>query len=144
MVGRRAVIIPGNGAGDVAQSNWYGWANRKLNEIEGFTSTLRNMPDPMTARRSIWLPYMKDELKVDENTIIIGHSSGACAAIRYAEENKVLGLILVGAYTSDLGDVNEADSGYFTDRWNWEAAKANTNWVVQGLYTAFYIFFYLG
>ena len=50
MSGRRAVIIPGNGAGDVAQSNWYGWANRKLNEIEGFTSTLRNMPDPMTAR----------------------------------------------------------------------------------------------
>ena len=33
-------------------------------------------------RRSIWLPYMKDELKVDENTIIIGHSSGAVAAIR--------------------------------------------------------------
>ena len=33
-------------------------------------------------RRSIWLPYMKDELKVDEQTIIIGHSSGACAAIR--------------------------------------------------------------
>ena len=26
---------------------------------------------------------MKEELKVDENTIIIGHSSGACAAIRY-------------------------------------------------------------
>ena len=34
-------------------------------------------------RRSIWLPYMKDELKVDENTIIIGHSSGAVAAIRW-------------------------------------------------------------
>ena len=57
MSGRRAVIIPGNGAGDVAQSNWYGWANRKLNEIDGFTSTLRNMPDPMTARYKISNSY---------------------------------------------------------------------------------------
>ena len=58
MSGRRAVIIPGNGAGDVAQSNWYGWANRKLNEIDGFTSTLRNMPDPMTARYKILNSFM--------------------------------------------------------------------------------------
>ena len=43
---------------------------------------------------------MKENLKVDEETIIIGHSSGACAAVRYAEENKVAGIILVGAYTS--------------------------------------------
>ena len=39
---------------------------------------------------SIWLPFMKDELGVDENTIIIGHSSGACAAVRFAETHKVL------------------------------------------------------
>ena len=45
---------------------------------------------------------MKEKLAVDENTIIIGHSSGACAAIRYAEENKVVGLVLVGAYTSGI------------------------------------------
>ena len=58
------------------------------------------MPDPITARRSIWLPFMKDELGVDEQTIIIGHSSGACAAVRFAETNKVAGIVLVGAYTS--------------------------------------------
>ena len=71
-----------------------------MNELPGFTSELRNMPDPITARRSIWLPFMKDELGVDEQTVIIGHSSGACAAVRFAETNKVAGIILVGAYTS--------------------------------------------
>ena len=73
---------------------------KRLNEIPGFTSVLRNMPDPITARRSIWLPFLKDDLEVDQDTIIIGHSSGACAAVRFAETNKVAGIILVGAYTS--------------------------------------------
>merc|ERR1712179_468552 len=87
------------------------------------SSTLKNMPDPVTARRSIWLPFMKENLQVDEETIIIGHSSGACAAVRYAEENKVAGIILVGAYTSDLGDSTEAASGYFSDPWQWEKPR---------------------
>ena len=73
---------------------------KRLNEIPGFSSVLRNMPDPITARRSIWLPFMKEELGVDHETIIIGHSSGACAAVRFAETNQVAGIILVGAYTS--------------------------------------------
>ena len=61
------------------------------------------MPDPITARRSIWLPFMKEELGVDHQTIVIGHSSGACAAVRFAEMHKVGGIILVGAYTSGRG-----------------------------------------
>ena len=60
------------------------------------------MPDPITARRSIWLPFMKEELGVDDQTIIIGHSSGACAAVRFAETNKVAGIILVGAGLAPL------------------------------------------
>ncbi|XP_023348558.1 putative hydrolase RBBP9 [Eurytemora carolleeae] len=127
----KAVIVPGNGCGDVADSNWYGWANRKLNEIPGFSSILRNMPDPITARESIWLPFMKDELKVDEKTIIIGHSSGACAAIRFAESNPVYGIVLVGAYHTDLGDYNEGESGYFNHPWHWEKARENTQFIVQ-------------
>ncbi len=36
----------------------------------------------------------------------------------------MLGLVLVGAYTSDLGDSNEAASGYFKGRWlNCSGAK---------------------
>lgn len=36
----------------------------------------------VTARESIWLPFMETELHCDEKTIIIGHSSGAIAAMR--------------------------------------------------------------
>ena len=127
---KKIVIVPGNGSGDVTRSNWYAWVNKRLNELDGVSSVLRNMPDPITARRSIWLPFMKSELGVDEDTVIIGHSSGACAAVRYAEEHKVAGIVLVGAYTSDLGDSTEAESGYFDDEWRWEEVRRNCGFIV--------------
>ena len=43
------------------------------------------MPDPYVARCSIWLPFIQNELKADENTVIVGHSSGAIAAMRLLE-----------------------------------------------------------
>ena len=56
---------------------------------------------------------MKEELAVDHQTIIIGHSSGACAAVRFAELHKVAGIILVGAYTSGedwISDLSRSES----------------------------------
>ena len=41
------------------------------------------------AKESIWLPFIKSELGGNEESIIVGHSSGAEAAMRYAENNKV-------------------------------------------------------
>uniref|UniRef100_A0A8B9WRP3 RB binding protein 9, serine hydrolase n=1 Tax=Bos mutus grunniens TaxID=30521 RepID=A0A8B9WRP3_BOSMU len=106
----KAVIIPGNGGEDVAAHGWYGWVKRELEQIPGFQCLSKNMPDPITARESIWLPFMEMELHCDEETIIIGHSSGAIAAMRYAETHRVYAIVLVAAYTSDLGDANERAS----------------------------------
>jgi uncharacterized protein len=41
-------------------------------------------------------------IKADENTILIGHSSGAEAAMRYLETYKLLGCVLVGACHTDV------------------------------------------
>ncbi|XP_076159087.1 serine hydrolase RBBP9 isoform X1 [Alosa pseudoharengus] len=128
---KKAIIVPGNGAGDVEHCNWYGWANKQINKIPGMTSLLRNMPDPVTARETIWLPFMEEELKCDEETVIIGHSSGAAAAMRYAETRKVFAIVLVGAYTSDLGDETERESGYFSRPWQWEQIRGNVSHIVQ-------------
>uniref|UniRef100_A0A8C3XNU2 RB binding protein 9, serine hydrolase n=1 Tax=Chelydra serpentina TaxID=8475 RepID=A0A8C3XNU2_CHESE len=127
----KAVIVPGNGSGDIEKSNWYRWVWERLEEIPGFQCILRNMPDPITARERIWLPFMESELHCDEQTIIIGHSSGAAAAMRYAETHKVYAIILVSAYISDLGDENERESGYFNRPWQWEKMKANCHRIVQ-------------
>ena len=75
----RVIILPGNGGcGDgIRESNWYGWMEDELSESQLFREVvLRNMPDPYEAKESIWIPFNDDILKVDENTIVIGHSSG--------------------------------------------------------------------
>lgn len=127
----KAVIVPGNGGGDVATHGWYGRVKMALDQIPGFQCLAKNMPDPITAREIIWLPFMEMELHCDEKTIIIGHSSGAIAAMRYAEKHRVYAIVLVSAYTSDLGDENERASGYFNRPWQWEKIKANCSHIVQ-------------
>lgn len=57
--------------------------------------------------------------------VIIGWSSGAVAAMRYAENNQILGSILVSPYYTDLGDELEKQSGYYDTPWQWNAIKSN-------------------
>ena len=66
---------------------------------------------------------------MDAETILVGHSSGAVAVMRYTETRKILGSVLVAAYTTDLGYESEKQSGYFNQPWEWEAIKDNQQWV---------------
>ncbi|TEA31730.1 hypothetical protein DBR06_SOUSAS22610072, partial [Sousa chinensis] len=122
---------PGMGGRDVATHGWYSWVKRGLEQIPGFQCLAKNMPDPITARESSWLPFMQTGLHCDEETIVIGHSSGATAAMRYTETHWVCAIVLVSEYTSDLGDDNERASGYFSRPWQWEKIKANCPHIVQ-------------
>lgn len=71
-----------------------------------------------------------------QNTILIGHSSGAEAGMRFAERYPLRGLILVSACHTDLGCDSETISGYYPDAagnhpWLWDRIKANAGWIVQ-------------
>lgn len=125
----KAVIIHGNG-GCTADDIWYPWLKAEL-EKNGIPVTLPTMPDNILARASIWLPYMHDELGCDENTIVIGHSSGAVAAMRYAQEHKILGSVLVAGCYTDLGYESERISGYYDGPWLWNTIKENQQWIIQ-------------
>ncbi len=124
----KAILIPGNG-GATPSEGWLPYLERELPNL-GIEVINKQFPDAILARSEYWLPFIK-ELGADENTVLIGHSSGALAAMRYAETNKILGSILVGAAHTDLGDENEKASHYFDNPWNWEAIKNNQKWIVQ-------------
>ncbi|ELR12350.1 uncharacterized protein ACA1_374170 [Acanthamoeba castellanii str. Neff] len=110
----KIVIVPGNHVADVKKSIWYYWCQQHLLKglnvrRLGIPVILEDMPDPDAAHRDVWLPFIKQELRCDENTILIGHSSGAEAAM----------------------SPEEKESGYYTGEWQWERIKANADWIVQ-------------
>ncbi len=57
--------------------------------------------------------------------MLVGWSSGAVAAMRYAESNKIKGSILISPCYTDLGDDLEKQSGYYDKPWDWESIKNN-------------------
>ena len=101
------------------------------------------MPDPFEAKRSIWLPYIRDVLIGEGNnhrSIIVGHSSGAVAAMRLLEETNIYGAVLISACHTDLGEPNERISGYYPgfkegsddpNPWDFESMKKNSQFVLQ-------------
>ena len=88
------------------RANWYAYIADELTKA-GFDVKMEDMPDPHVARESIWLPFMKETLGAHGGAIIIGHSSGSEAILRYLETNRVKGAFLVSACHTDLGDCNE-------------------------------------
>ena len=128
LMNTKIIFIPGNGGGS-PKDNWFPSVKKEL-EAAGLTVLAEEFPDNDLARASYWIPFILDELKVDENTVLVGHSSGAIAAMRIAEKHRIFGSVLVGAYHTHLDIEKEKQSGYFDTAWDWEKIKNNQQWTI--------------
>ncbi len=125
----KVIFIPGNGGGG-PNDNWFPYLKQELEKL-GVSVIASEFPDNYLARESYWIPFLKNELKAGAETILVGHSSGAIAAMRFAENNPLLGSVLVGVYHTDMGMTTEKQSGYFDRPWNWESIVKNQQWIIQ-------------
>ncbi|MBS0656600.1 MAG: alpha/beta hydrolase, partial [Verrucomicrobia bacterium] len=91
----KVLFIPGNGGGS-PKDNWFPYLKEELEKL-GVRVIASEFPDNQLAREAYWIPFLKNELKADDQTVLVGHSSGAIAAMRLAETDKLLGSVLVGA-----------------------------------------------
>ena len=123
----KVIFLPGNGGSSV-EDNWFPRVKQELEE-HGINVVAEDFPDSYLARELFWLPFLKNELGADENSILVGHSSGAVAAMRFAETNKICGSVLVGVCHTDLGVETETLSGYYDRPWNWEKIKNNQKFI---------------
>jgi len=123
------VILHGN-HGTKAEDAWYTSLKDKLSSA-GYQVDLRTHPESTINSRTEVIRTLKEEINVDDNTIIIGHSSGAQACMRYAELYPVLGLVLVTPYVTHMGNQHEKESGYFDFQWNPVSIRNNTKWIIQ-------------
>lgn len=124
----KIILIHGNGRATV-NDHWFPWIKKRLEKL-GLIVIAENFPDALLAREKYWLPFI-EELGADENTILVGHSSGAVAALRYAEKHKILGSALIGANYTDFGKSIEKISGYYNRPWDWQAIRNNQQWILQ-------------
>lgn len=125
----RIIFLPGNGGDGNTFYGWFPYIKRELEKL-GYEVISPIFPDGILARMSYWLPYL-ETLNPDQNTILIGHSSGAVAIMRYTETHKILGSVLVSPYHTDLMIESEKVSGYFDQPWDWESIKNNQEWIIQ-------------
>ena len=129
MKNAKVIFLHGN-EGGTARDNWFPYLKKELEKLS-LKVVAKDFPDPVLAREKYWLPFLKDKLKADKSTILVGHSSGAIAAARFAEKNEILGSVLVGTCHTDLGDEIEKKSGYFNHPWDWKVIKQNQKWIIQ-------------
>ena len=130
------VLIPGMGCVPIKTANFYGWLEKRLEGSEKYRLLpLHDWPDAQRCRASIWLPHLEHIVKgEDEESILVGHSSGAVCAARFAERHKIRGIVCCAGYGNDLGDENERTSEYFDEPWNASAITNNTDFriVISG------------
>eukprot|EP00727_Mastigamoeba_balamuthi_P012712 m51a1_g8063 hypothetical protein (183) ;mRNA; r:143871-144530 len=127
----RAIVAPGMGVTDIAGcGGWYAWIAGEL-RARGVECDLHDFPEPEYAHESRWIPFMRWGLGARADTVVIGHSTGAVAALRLAEMQQLAGIAVVSAYSSHLGDPDEQASGYFDKEWNWEAIREHCGFILQ-------------
>lgn len=107
---------------------WAPWLKEELDK-SCLTSVFETFPDSVMARKKYWIPFLKDNLEANSSTILVGHSSGAVAAMKFAEENKLLGSLLVSPCYTDLGVELEKQSGYFDEPWQWDKIRSNQKFI---------------
>jgi len=124
----KVVICPGMGC-DI-HSNWYKWFQTEMGKRKYVSScVLKNFPDQPKCRESVWVPFVVDEIGLDANTVVVGHSTGAALAMRLLEasnnkfDGPLKGVVLVAAAYTDLGDEGERRSEYFSRPWDWTKMK---------------------
>lgn len=117
---KNAIIL--HGTGDGPDKYWFPWLKKEL-EARGYEVWLPALPNAEFPNLKDWLPFILENGKFNDETILIGHSAGAQIILSVLEniQARVKKTILVSGYAKAIRKDAEAekDSGIF----NWEAIK---------------------
>lgn len=122
---KRVLVL--HGTDGSSKDNWFLWLKRELEE-KGFEVWVPNLPvskKPNITRYNDFI-FQNKRWIFDENTSIVGHSSGAVAILgllqHLPEGTKVNTCILVGSFKDDLGW--EALNELFLEVFNFDLIKS--------------------
>jgi uncharacterized protein len=121
----RIVYMHGDG---VLSWSW-GWVARLQQGLHtaGFPTFFELFPDSIEARAKYRLPFSSDHVGAGAGEVPVGWSCGSVAAMRFAQDHRVRGLVLIAPYYTDLGLDAVRRSGFVGRPWPWARIKANAD-----------------
>ncbi len=124
---KNAVIL--HGTLGSSQSNWFQWLKSEL-EAKGMQAWLPDLPHAEQPSLKEWLEFIEKSspFAIDDETLIVGHSSGAILALILAQQNDmpVGGIIAVSVFHDN--SLNwEPNNRIFDVDLNWAAIQKNAS-----------------
>lgn len=120
---KTAIILHGTlGSPD---GNWFQWLKNEL-ENKGFTVWLPQLPHAEQPSLNDWYTFVQKEcpFAINEDTLIVGHSSGAILALIIAQNNmEKVGAIVDVSVFHDNSLQWEPNNKLFDVRFDWEAIR---------------------
>ncbi len=124
----KVVII--HGYQGVPNGGFRPWLKKEL-EARGFEVRMPAMPTPDAPRLEEWVATIGREA-AGENCILVGHSLGCTAILRYLEQvkKKVAGAVLVAGFAERLGDGFEATENFVDSPLDFARVRKNCSKMV--------------
>ena len=108
------------------EANWFPWLKKELENL-GYEVIVPKFPTPLDQSLESWLRAIADyESKINEKTVLIGHSLGAAFILDYLERTnkKIKATILVAGFHKLLSSSYDEVNKTFVDKeFNWEKIK---------------------
>jgi len=123
---KNAIII--HGTEGYPQENWFPWLKKELENL-GYKVSVPQFPTPpiVPAKISEWWKVLEN-LKIDEDTMIIGHSLGGIFTLRILEKlkNPVASVFLTGTPIGERPMKNfDRDAAFSGFEFDWNKIKKN-------------------
>lgn len=124
---KTAIILHGTlGSPD---GNWFQWLKKEL-EQKGFTVWLPQLPHAEQPSLRKWQRFIKEQcpFPINEETLIVGHSSGAILALVLAENNmEKIGAIVDVSVFHDNSLEWQPNDKLFDVQFDWTAIRQGVN-----------------
>ena len=107
-------------------SNWFPWLKKEL-ENRSYEVIIPKFPTPFDQSLESWLRTIaKYENKINEETVLIGHSLGAAFILSYLEQinKKIKAAFLVAGFHKMLGiEYDEINKTFIDKNFDWNKIK---------------------
>ena len=123
---KKGRVILLHGKDKSSKDVWYPWVGEVAQRL-GYGFVSPDLPKTHEPELNEWLEVLR-ELSPAEDDIIIGHSRGGMAALRYLERNntKVRGIVLVAANNPTIED-GRADSFYLDGQYDFDTIRTRAS-----------------